>query len=72
VKLLDPQRKKSVRREIKLLEKITNPHIVKLYESVETPKEINLVMEYVSGLSLHGLLKSKHNRRLEEPEIKKI
>jgi MAP/microtubule affinity-regulating kinase len=29
-KLLDPQRKKSVRREIRLLEKINNNNIVKL------------------------------------------
>lgn len=71
-KLLDPHRKKSVRREIKLLEKISNPHIYKLYETIETTKEINLILEYVSGMSLHGLLKSRPNRRLDEHEVKRI
>lgn len=69
---MDPHRKKSVRREIKLLEKISNPHIYKLYETIETAKEINLILEYIGGTSLHGLLKSRPNRRLEEPEIKRI
>jgi serine/threonine protein kinase len=35
-KLMDPNRRKSVKREIKLLEKMNNFHIIKLYEVIDT------------------------------------
>lgn len=35
-KLSDVQRRKSVRREIKLMEKMNHPNIIKLYDSFET------------------------------------
>lgn len=51
---MDPNRKKSLRREIKLLERLNNIHIVKLFESINAPKHIYLVMEYIQGPSLYG------------------
>ena len=71
-KLMDIQRKKSALREIKILSKINHPNIVKLYESIDTPKVVHLVMEYVVGESLHGYLKAQPNRRLPEDEVKRI
>ena len=71
-KLLDPNRRKSVKREIKLMEKMKHPNIIRLYEVIDTSKYVILVMEYVGGGSLHGYLKSKPNRRLEESDAKRI
>ena len=33
-------------REIKILSKLDHPHIIKLHESIDTPKYVYLVMEY--------------------------
>ena len=58
-KLLDPNRRKSVKREIKLMEKMRNQHIIRLYEVIDTSKYVILIMEYVGGGSLHGYLKAQ-------------
>ena len=63
-KLEEPNRRKSVKREIKLMEKMKHHSIIQLYEIIDTGKYVILVMEYVSNGSLHGYLKSKPNRRL--------
>ena len=71
-KMKDLQRKKSVRREIKLMKRLDHPNIAKLYDTVETESKVILVMEYVGGGSTHGFLKSKPNRQMEENEARKI
>lgn len=71
-KLMDPNRRKSVKREIKLMEKMHSLFIIRLYEVIDTQKYVILVMEYVSGGSLHGYLKAHTNRRLPEAEAKRI
>ena len=71
-KLIDPNRRKSVKREIKLMEKMTNPHIIRLYEVIDTQKYVILVMEYVNGGSLHSYLKQHAGRRLPEAEAKRV
>jgi len=63
------QRKKSVRREIKLMERLNHPHIIKLYEAIETEEHVILVLEYISGGSTHGFLKSKPNRRMTKKTL---
>ena len=35
-KLEEPNRRKSVKREIKLMEKMKNEHVVELYEIIDT------------------------------------
>lgn len=59
-------------REIKILSKLNHPNIVKLYESIDTSKQVYLIMEYVQGESLHSYLKAQPHRKLPEEEIKKI
>jgi len=71
-KLEEPNRRKSVKREIKLMEKMKHPNIIQLYEIIDTHKYVILVMEYIGGGSLHGYLKSKPNRRVEENDAKRI
>ena len=65
-------RKKSVRREIKLMQRVSHPNIAKLYEAIETDTQVVLVLEHVTGGSAHGFLKSKPNRQMSEDEAKKI
>jgi len=72
LKLLDPQRKKSVNREIQILQKLSHPHIVKLYETIDSIKQLYLVMEFIKGKSLYSYLKSKDGRRLSENEARRI
>lgn len=38
MKLLEPQRWKSVKREIKLMQKMQHEHIAELFEVIETTK----------------------------------
>ena len=38
LKLIEPNRKKSVKREMKILEKLDHPNIAKLYEAFESSK----------------------------------
>ena len=71
-KLEEPNRRKSVKREIKLMEKMRHMHIIELYEIIDTTKYVILAMEYVGGGSLHGYLKAKPNRRVEESDAKRI
>ena len=47
IKQLDMGEK--VRREINILKMCTHPHIIRLYEVIDTPTDIFVVMEYVSG-----------------------
>jgi MAP/microtubule affinity-regulating kinase len=71
-RLLDPQRKKSVLNEIKILGKIDHKNIIKIYDTVDASKQLCLIMEYASGSSLHSFTKTKPNRRIPESDCKKI
>lgn len=71
-KIMEPQRKKSVKREIKLLKMMSHPFIIKLYETFETNHHINIIMEYVGGPSLYSYLKSQPHKKLSEHEAKRI
>ncbi|CDW79724.1 protein kinase domain containing protein [Stylonychia lemnae] len=72
LRLNDPVKKRSVSREINLLQRLDHPNIVKFYESIDTNKTINLVMEHVKGKSLYSYLKERKYRRIEEKEAKQI
>lgn len=68
--LLNPNRMKSVEREIKILYKLKHPNIIELKETVETPTSLNLIFEYVPGCSLLEYLKNRSSRRIEEYQAK--
>mmetsp|Transcript_23613 Transcript_23613/g.43843 ORF Transcript_23613/g.43843 Transcript_23613/m.43843 type:complete len:613 (+) Transcript_23613:599-2437(+) len=57
IRSLDMEEK--VRREIQILKLFVHPHIIRLYEVIETPTDIFLVMEYVSGGELFDHIVSK-------------
>ena len=43
-------------REIKILKMIRHPNIIQLYEIIETPKQLYLIMEYASGGELFDFI----------------
>ena len=55
-------------REMRILKTLNHPNIVRLYEVIDTEKELYLVMEYASGgevfdyLVAHGRMQEKEAR----------
>ena len=45
-KLTEAQRKKQAIREIRILSRLAHSNIIKLYEAIDTPQHVYLVMEY--------------------------
>eukprot|EP00826_Nyctotherus_ovalis_P041832 TRINITY_DN4259_c0_g2_i2.p1 TRINITY_DN4259_c0_g2~~TRINITY_DN4259_c0_g2_i2.p1 ORF type:complete len:475 (+),score=75.01 TRINITY_DN4259_c0_g2_i2:139-1425(+) len=68
--LLNPHRKKNVTREIQILQKLSHKNIVKLHESIDSIKELYLVMERIEGASLYSRLKAA--RRFSESEARDV
>lgn len=71
-KIKEVQRKKAVRREIKIMQILKHPNIVHIIDVVETNNHLNISMEYLSGMSLGGYLKSHPNGRIGERDCKLI
>jgi len=61
---------RKVKREINILKLFHHPHIIRLYEVIETPNNICLVMEYVPGGDLYSLIEQRG--RLVEPEAQQL
>jgi MAP/microtubule affinity-regulating kinase len=66
---LDKATSKKLFREVRIMRLLNHKNIVKLYEVIDTPDELFLVMEYVSGgeifdyLVAHGRMKEKDARK---------
>lgn len=66
---LDKATSKKLFREVRIMRLLSHKNIVKLYEVIDTPDELYLIMEYVSGgeifdyLVAHGRMKEKDARR---------
>jgi 5'-AMP-activated protein kinase catalytic alpha subunit len=71
-RIADTQRKNCVNREIKILKRLNHCNIVQLYETIDTTKQLFLIMELVKGRSLYSYVHSKPNKRLDESECMKI
>ena len=48
-KIVDVADVERVSREIHILKIVQHPHLVQLYEIIETPKKLYLIMEFASG-----------------------
>jgi len=48
-----------VRREINILKMCTHPHIIRLYEVIDTPSDIFVIMEFVAGGELFDYIVSR-------------
>uniref|UniRef100_A0AAQ5YC87 non-specific serine/threonine protein kinase n=1 Tax=Amphiprion ocellaris TaxID=80972 RepID=A0AAQ5YC87_AMPOC len=51
---LDAQAQRLLSREISSMESLQHPNVVRLYEVVETPSRLYLVLEYAGGGDLHN------------------
>lgn len=58
----------AVRREIKICRLFVHPHVIRLYEVIETPSDIYVVMEYVKSGELFDYIVEKG--RLQEDEAR--
>ena len=72
--LSNQHRKRSVSREISLMKRLNHPNIVKLHESIDTKKNLHLLMEHAEGISLYDYVKRRNfsGRFLPEQEVHKI
>lgn len=52
----DPFLVASLKTEIEVMNKLNSPHIVKLYEALETANNINMVLELCSDGDLDSLI----------------
>eukprot|EP00928_Gymnodinium_smaydae_P042785 TRINITY_DN2877_c0_g1_i1.p1 TRINITY_DN2877_c0_g1~~TRINITY_DN2877_c0_g1_i1.p1 ORF type:complete len:550 (+),score=87.38 TRINITY_DN2877_c0_g1_i1:123-1652(+) len=59
-----------IRREINILQFLKHPHVIRLYELVDTPTDIFMVMEYVPGGELFDHI--VHKLRLREDEARRF
>jgi len=60
----------AVKREIKILRLFMHPHIIRLYEVIDTPADIYVVMEYVKSGELFDYIVEKG--RLHEEEARRF
>ncbi|KAF8342768.1 kinase-like domain-containing protein, partial [Cantharellus anzutake] len=58
-----------VKREIEYLKLLKHPHIIKLYEVIDTPREVIMVMEYAGGELFNYIV---DNGRLSESAARKF
>ena len=70
--LYDLEKRNSVKNEILNLKQLNHENIMKLYEVIDTPKNLYLVLEYINGISLMEYLKNKPEIRIEEPKCKEL
>jgi len=59
-----------IRREISILQCIKHPHVIRLYELIDTPSDMFMVMEYVPGGELFDHI--VHKLRLQEDEARRF
>ena len=57
-------------QQIRILKRLRHKRIVRLYEVIETPRSIILILEYVDGGTVQQLV--KRHKRLEEDECKRL
>ncbi|RKO96071.1 Pkinase-domain-containing protein, partial [Caulochytrium protostelioides] len=66
---LDKITAKKLFREVRIMKLLNHPNIIRLYEVIDTPKELYLALEYAPGgeifdyLVAHGRMKEKDARR---------
>ncbi len=70
--LLDPQKRNTVKNEINILKQIDNENVMKLYEVIDTPSNLYLVLEYINGINLLEILKNEKFHYIKEQRAKKL
>ena len=57
-------------REINILKVMAHPHVIRMYELIDSPTELFMIMEYVSGGELFDYI--VHKVRLRESESRRL
>jgi len=57
-----------IKREIAILQKVSSPYIVSLYDVARTSNNLYMFLEYCHDGDLKEYLKKKEGKRLAEPE----
>lgn len=60
----------SVRKEINIMRQLDHPHIVRLFEVIDTPSNVYVVMEYMSSGEMFYYL--TENGKLHEDEARRL
>ena len=68
--LFDIQKKNTVKNEISILKNLDNENIMKMYEVIDTPKNLYLILEYINGISLLQYIKQKKEQKIDEKTCK--
>ncbi len=72
INLLSLEKRNSIKNEISVLKQLNHENIMKLYEVIDSPKNIYLVLEYIKGISLSDYIKRFPEIRIKEDKCKKI
>ena len=67
-KIKDKAHLKRIQQEVRLMERLNHPYVIRLFETIESTKRVHLVMELASGGNLCSYVKSR--KRLSEREGK--
>ncbi|KAJ1606247.1 putative OSK4 [Cryptosporidium canis] len=76
VKIMNKHKMKAINmyeksiKEISILRSIVHPHIIRLYEVIDTPSDIYIIMEYVTGGELFDYITQKG--RISEDESRRL
>ena len=69
-KLHNENLKKTVEHEIRILKRLRHRRIVRLFEVIETPRSIHLILEFVDGGTVQQQVKAQ--KRLSESETQRV
>ena len=69
-RMLQMNMNEKLSREVNILKMMTHPHVIRLFELLDSPTEIFMVMEYVSGGELFDYI--VHKVRLRESEGRRL
>ena len=64
--LTDRQKRNTVKNEINILKQIDNVNIMKLYDVIDMPSNLYLVLEYISGVNLIQIIKNEKPHFIKE------
>lgn len=69
-RITDASQWKRVQQEVEVLQRLNHPHVLRMFETIDTPKRIHIATEFCSGGNLCTYVKGKG--RLSEAEARRI
>ena len=70
ISLFDNQKKTIIKNEISILKKLNHENIMKMYEIIDTPNNLYLILEYINGISLLQYIKNMSDHKINEKKCK--